>query len=136
MESPPIAQLALTPRDDAKVTPLEVLADFADATRGWVYLERASRHYADQKDQPALVLRHWREGAPPHVDVAFATVPGETNEVRLVILDAPDTEEPLSQAQHTLLLDTFLEALRGYLDTRPDHVRLHVEREQSDTTPS
>jgi len=136
MTSSPIAQLALTPRDDAKVTPLEVLADFADATRGWVYLERASRHYADQKERAALVLRHWRDGAPPHVDVAFAAVPGETTAVRLVILDAPDTEEPLSRAQHTLLLDTFLEALRAYLDTRPDHVQLHVEREQPDTTTS
>jgi len=132
----PIAQLALTPRDDAKVTPLEVLADFADATRGWGYLERASRHYADQKDRPALVLRHRREGAPPHVDVAFATMPGEATAVRLVILDAPDTEEPLSRAQHTLLLDTFLEALRDYLDTRPDHVQLHVERDRPDAATS
>jgi len=31
MDSPPIAQLALTPRDDAK-GPLEVLADFPGAT--------------------------------------------------------------------------------------------------------
>jgi hypothetical protein len=134
MDSPPIAQLALTPHEDAKVTPLEVLADFADATRGWVYLERASRHYAEQKERSALVLRHWREGAPPHVDFAFATVPGETAEVRLVILDAPDTEEPLSRPQHTLLLNTFLEALRDYLDTRPDHVQLRVERDRPDAT--
>jgi len=132
----PIAQFALTPSADAKVTPLEVLADFADATRGWGYLERASRHYAEQKDRPALVLRHRREGTPPHVDVAFATVPGETNEVRLVILDAPDTEAPLSRQQHTLLLDTFLEALRDYLDTRPDHAQLHVERDRPDATTS
>jgi len=40
MAPPPIAQLALIPSADAKVTPLEVLADFADATRGWGYLER------------------------------------------------------------------------------------------------
>jgi hypothetical protein len=136
MDPAPIAQLALTAEETAKLTPLEVLADFADATRGWVYLERASRHYADQKDVPALVLRHWREGAPPHVDFAFAAVPGETDEVRLVILDAPDTEEPLSRKQHTLLLETFLEALRGYLKSRPDHVRLHVERDRPDATAS
>jgi hypothetical protein len=136
MDAPPIAQLVLTPEADAKVTPLEVLADFADATQGWVYLEQASRHYAEQKDRPALMLRHWREGAPPHVDFAFAAVPGTLNEVRLVILDAPDTEEPLSREQHSLLLETFLEALRDYLADRPDHVRLHVERDRPDAATS
>ena len=132
MDSDPIASLALTPATNAKLTPLEVLADFADATRGWVYLERASRHYADEKAVPALVLRHYREGAPPHVDFAFASASADADEVRLVILDAPDTEEPLAQQQHTLLLDTFLEALRDYLSTRPDHVELHVERDRVD----
>jgi len=127
MDTDPIANLALTPTSNAKLTPLEVLADFADATRGWVYLERASRHYADQKAVPALVLRHYREGAPPHIDFAFAATSAESDEVRLVILDAPDTDEPLSEQQHALLLDTLLETLRDYLSTRPDHVDLHVD---------
>jgi hypothetical protein len=136
MDTDPIANLALTPASNAKLTPLEVLADFADATRGWVYLERASRHYADQKAVPALVLRHYREGAPPHVDFAFAAPSDDADEVRLVILDAPDIEEPLSQQQHALLLDTFLEALQDYLSTRPDHVELHVERRSIDPPKS
>jgi hypothetical protein len=129
MDANPIAHIALAAEDGAPLTPLEVLADFADATRGWVYLERASRHYADEKERPALMLRHYREGAPPHVDLAFASMPEHSDEVRLVILDAPDLEEPLSRQQHTLLLETFLEALRGYLSERPDHVRVQVERE-------
>ncbi|PQJ34608.1 hypothetical protein BSZ35_08345 [Salinibacter sp. 10B] len=129
MDTDPIANLALTPTSNAKLTPLEVLADFADATRGWVYLERASRHYADQKAVPALVLRHYRQGAPPHIDFAFASTSAESDEVRLVILDAPDTDEPLSEQQHALLLDTLLETLRDYLSTRPDHVDLHVDRD-------
>lgn len=136
MEANPIAQLALEPEENAKLTPLEILADFADATRGWVYLERASRHYADQKDRAALILRHYREGAPPHVDFAFATRPDETETVDLVILDAPDTDEPLSTDQYGVLLETFLEALRGYLPERGDHVTLHVERDRPDPTSS
>jgi hypothetical protein len=70
------------------------------------------------------------------VDFAFAAVNDDPSEVRLVILDAPDTEEPLSQSQHTLLLDTFLEALRPYLADRSDHVRLHVERDRPDPASS
>ncbi|MFB6249312.1 MAG: hypothetical protein ABEL97_12160 [Salinibacter sp.] len=136
MDPDPIAQLTLTAEENAKLTPLEVLADFADATQGWVYLEQASRHYAEQKEVPALVLRHWRQGAPPHVDFAFAAPSDGDHEVRLVILDAPDTEEPLSREQHTLLLEAFLEALRGYLDARSDPVRLHVERDRPDPTSS
>ncbi len=135
MDSDPIANLALTPASNAKLTPLEVLADFADATRGWVYLERASRHYADQKRLPALVLRHYRGGAPPHVDFAFAATSTDADEVRLVILDAPDTDEHLSQQQHTLLLDTLLDALQNYLSARPDHVELHLERGNVDPSP-
>lgn len=132
----PIAQFSLTPDENAKLTPLEVLADFADATRGWVYLERASRHYAEQKDQPGLVLRHWRNGTPAHVDFAFAADAGSSDEVRLVILDAPDTEEALSREDRAQLLETFLETLRTYLDTRPDHVSLHVQRDSADPTTS
>ena len=132
----PIAQLALTSSENAKLTPLEVLGDFADATQGWVYLERASRHYADQKEQPGLILRHYREGAPPHVDFAFAAVEDPPEEVRLVILDAPDLDETLSDQQHTFLLETFLEALQTYLTDRPDHVGLRVERDRTSPASS
>ena len=130
----PIAHLALTPSETAKLTSLEVLADFADATQGWVYLERDSRHYADQKEVPALVLRHWREGAPNHVDLAFAADPDDTETVHLVILDAPDGNEALAREDRAALLETFLEALRGYLKERPDHVTLHVERDHPNST--
>jgi hypothetical protein len=124
----PIAHLALHPDETAKLTPLEVLADFADATQGWGYLERASRHYADQKDVPALVLRHWRTGTPSHVDLAFAADPDDPDTVRLLILDAPDTGETLSPEERAELLEDLLAALRSYLSERPDHVTLQVER--------
>ena len=128
----PVAHLALSPTENAKLTPLEMLADFADATRGWVYMERDSRHYAKEKGRSALVLRHWREDAPAHVDFAFATVPDNEEEVELVLLDAPDAESPLSQAQRTELVELFLDVLRNYLSDRPDHVTLRIERDQTD----
>lgn len=130
----PIAHLSLSPDENAKLTPLEVLADFADATQGWVYLERASRHYAEQKEVPSLVLRHWREGTPSHVDVAFAADADDSDDVHLVILDAPDVEEDLSPELQADLLEVFLEALRDYLSDRPDHVTLHVERDRPNPT--
>jgi hypothetical protein len=125
----PIAHLALSSDENAKLTPLEVLADFADATQGWVYMERDSRHYAEQKDAPGLVIRHWRDGPPNHVDFAFAADADDPDEVHLVILDAPDADEALSPEQRAELLETFLDALRDYLPERPDHVTLHVERD-------
>jgi len=124
----PIDHLALSSSDNAKLTPLGVLADFADATQGWVYLARASRHYADEKDRPGLVVRHWRKGTPNHVDFAFAVEPSADDTVRLVVLDAPDVEGTLSRDHRAELLETFLAALRKYLGNRPDHVTLHVER--------
>jgi len=136
MDPDPIAQIALTSEENAKLTPLEILADFADATHGWVYLERASRHYADEKAQPALILRHYREGAPPHVDFAFAELDDPPSEVRLVLLDAPDLDESLSDPQHTLLLETFLEALQNYLTERPDQIQLQVERDRTSLSSS
>lgn len=132
----PIAHLALSATEGSKLTPLEILADFADATRGWVYLERASRHYADEKGRSALVLRHWRNATPSHVDFAFATDADDEDSVHLVILDAPDVDETLSQSERADLLETFRGALHTYLEDRSDHVRLHVERDRPDPMAS
>jgi len=125
----PIAHLTLRSDENAKLTPLEVLADFADATQGWVYMERDSRHYADEKGAPGLVIRRWRDGTPSHVDLAFAADAEAPHDVHLVILDAPDAEEALSSEQRADVLETFLDALRDDLAERADHVTLHVERE-------
>lgn len=124
----PIAHLALTPVENSKLTPLEILADFADATRGWVYQERSSRHYAEQKGHPALVIRHWHDDIPVHVDFAFVAAADDSNRVGFVILDAPEKEQPLSRTQRARLIERLLEALQDYLSRRPDHVELHVER--------
>ena len=44
-----VVHLEVTPDADAKLTPLELLEDFADASRDWQYLEHESEHYADRK---------------------------------------------------------------------------------------
>lgn len=132
----PIAHLALSPVENARLTPLEILADFADATRGWVYQERASRHYADQKDRPALVVRHWHDDVPVHVDFAFVAAGDDSNRVGFVILDAPEKEQPLSRKQRARLTERLLNALQDYLSTRPDHVELQVERRDTGSTAS
>lgn len=128
-----VIRLALHPEDHAKVTPLEVLRDFADATPGWSYLEEDSRHYAEVKDAPGLVLRH-RVDPSPNVDLGFAGSPIEDNSLELAVLDRPGSDTPLSPEERSTLLDTFLDAMRTYLDERPDHVKLRVDRERPDPT--
>lgn len=120
-------RLALTPETNAKVTPLEMLEDFAHSTRNWVYLEEASRHYAQEKDAPALVLRR-RVPPSTYVDLAFANRNPETDRLELVLLDEPGTEARLNAEERHQVVESFLEDLREHLQNRPDHVRLHVER--------
>lgn len=124
----PISRLTLTSPSDAKVTPLEVLSDFADATTGWTYLAEDSSHYAERKERPALVLRHRRGIAPAYVDFAFAADPDAADTVGLVVLDAPDAAEPMPAADRAELVETMVTALRDYLQDRPTTVSLGVER--------
>lgn len=127
-----VVRLALHPEEDAKVTPLEVLRDFADATPGWVYLEEDSEHYAEIKDTPGIVLRH-RLDPSTFVDLGFVGSPIGDDTIELAVLDRPGSDTPLSSEVQKALLDTFLAAMRDYLEDRPDHVTLRVER---DTLPS
>lgn len=128
-----LLRLSLHPDDDAKVIPLEVLRDFADVTSGWSYLEEDSRHYSDLKDAPGLILRH-RADLSRYVDLGFVETEADT--VRLAVLDRPDAETSLSASERADRIDTFLDAMHDYLDGRPDHVTLHVERDAADPTAS
>lgn len=130
-----VVRLALHPGEHAKVTPLEVLRDFADATAGWSYLEEDSHHYAEEKNVPGLVIRR-RIDPSTHVDLAFASPSEEDDAVELAVLDRPGSEAFLSSEERRALLDTFLAAMRDYLDERPDHVTLHLEREAADPPSS
>lgn len=128
-----VIRLALHPEENAKVTPLEVLRDFADATPGWSYLEEDSRHYGEIKDIPGLVLRH-RVDPSTYVDLGFVGSSTDPDTVELAVLDRPGSDTPLSAEGRRDLLDTFLDVMRDYLSGRPDHVTLHVERERSGST--
>lgn len=124
---PPIVRLSLQPEEYGKVTPLEVLRDFADVKTGWSYLEEDSRHYADLKDAPGLILRH-RIDPSGYADLGFVGTSSDASTLELAVLDRPDTDASLSPEDRRALLEAFLDEMRAYLDERPDHVTLEVER--------
>jgi hypothetical protein len=127
-----VVHIALTPADGARVTPIELLIDFADASPDWQYLEAASDHYADEKDAPACILRH-RHAALQYVDVAFcASDPDVLTDVELVLVDAPSPERALSLEERNDVVDAFLREMHEYLRGRPDHAELQVEKESVD----
>jgi hypothetical protein len=128
-----VVRLSLRPADHAKVVPLEVLRDFADVTTGWSYLAEDSQHYSDLKDVPSLILRH-RAGRVGYVDLGFVETAPET--VQLAVLDRPNTDAPLPSDARADLLEAFLDAMRDYLSSRPDHVSLKVDRDAADPTSS
>lgn len=127
-----VVRLSLRPDEDAKVTPLEVLRDFADVRTGWGYLEEDSRHYAELKGTPGAILRH-RTDPSTYVDLGFAGAVPDSNTLDLAVLDRPGSDAPLSSDERAALIDTFLDAMRDYLSARPDHVALHVERDPADS---
>lgn len=128
---PSVIRLSVRPSEHGKVTPFEVLRDFADVKTDWSYLEEDSRHYADLKNAHSLILRHRIEPSA-YIDLGFVGSSSEPSTLDLAVLDRPDTETPLSADEREALLDAFLDAMRDYLSTRPDHVTLHVERDTAD----
>lgn len=130
-----IVRLALHSNQQGKVTPLEVLRDFADATSDWSYLEDDSQHYAEVKNAPGLVIRH-RTGPSSYVDLGFVSPSTESDTVELVVLDRPGSDPPLSPQDRSALLDTFVGVMRDYLRDRPDHVLLEVEENRPNPATS
>lgn len=130
-----VVHIEITPDVHAKLTPLELLEDFADASRDWQYLDGASDHYAQLKKRPACILRHRRDGVPHFVDLGFAaTNPDDTSDIELIILDTPSPEQRLGLAERNQVVDDFIQRFRQYLASRPRHATLHVEKE--DVEPS
>lgn len=130
-----VVRLALRSAEDAKVTPSEVLRDFSDATPGWVFLEEDSRHYADVKDAASLVVRH-RIAPSTYVDLAFTGAVANKDTLELAVQDPAASDTQLSGSERKKQIEAFLEAMRDYLDTRPDHVTLEVEQREPGETVS
>lgn len=130
-----IVRLVLKPDEDAKVTPREVLRDFSDATPGWSFLEKDSRHYAKVKDAAGLVIRHRVEPAT-YVDLAFTGSFTSGATLELAVLDPPASDIELTGAERRELMEAFLDQMQSYLRTRPDHVTLEVENQRPNRTPS
>jgi len=124
---PTVVRLSLQPEEHGRVTPFEVLRDFADVTAGWGYLEEDSRHYTELKDAPGLLLRH-RIDSSAYVDLGFVGASPESNTLELVVLDRPGSDAPMSPDERADLVNAFLDAMRDYLSERPDHVTLEVEQ--------
>jgi hypothetical protein len=123
-----VVRLSLRPEEDAKVTPLEVLRDFADVQAGWSYLEEDSRHYTDLKGAPGAILRH-RIDSSTYVDLGFVGTAADSSTVDLAVLARPGGDTQLSPDERADLVDTFLDAMREYLSGRPDHVTLQLEQD-------
>jgi len=121
-------RLSLRPDEDAKVTPLEVLRDFADVQAGWSYLEEDSRHYTDLKGAPGAILRH-RIDSSTYVDLGFVGTATDPSTVDLAVLDRPGGDTLLSSDERADLINTFLDAMREYLSERPEHVTLQVDQD-------
>jgi hypothetical protein len=138
-----ILDVTLAPTDDAKLTPLETLRDFAYTSPGWHYLEDASRHYADEKGANACILRHHVLDGSADVDLAFARH-GEPQALRLTIIqpggeggneggnESGAAERDFSTEQRNEIAEHFLEHLRAHLDQQGRHAELHVERGEAD----
>jgi hypothetical protein len=138
-----IVGIALTPEPDARVTPVELLRDFADAAGYWSYLERDSRHYADVKDVPACILRYRAADDAQYVDLAFAADAASSNAeggtstesgafqvpLRLAVMDTSRGESELERATRHEAVQALVRHLRDYLADRPRHATLHVETE-------
>lgn len=125
-----IVHIEIIPDTNAKLTPLELLEDFADASPDWQYLDEESTHYAQVKNRPSCILRQRRDGTPRYVDFGFAASnPANTKDIELVILDAPSPEQALTLAERDAVINGFLQHFRQYLSGRPGHASLHVEKE-------
>jgi len=128
-----VVHIELTPGPNAKLTPLELLEDFADASRGWQYLEDESVHYAEVKHRPACILRHQYTGTARYVDFGFAAAnPSDTNDIELIILDTPSAQDALTLEERNAVVDGFIQHMQQYLGGRPGHASLRVEKEDVD----
>lgn len=128
-----VVHIAITPDEQAKLIPLELLEDFADASPDWHFLEDESTHYAEVKSVPACVLRHRHADERRYVDFAFAaTDPSNPNDVELVILDAPDPQQELSLEERNDVVNNFIQHFREYLTGRPGHASLRVAKDDVD----
>jgi hypothetical protein len=130
-----IIDVALAPTDDAKLTPLEVLRDFAYASPGWHYLEDASRHYAGEKNHDACILRHHVLDGSTDVDLAFSLRPDSPKDdqaLHLTIVRPKDAERDFTTEERDEIVQHFLEHLNAHLDAQGRHADLHVERGEAE----
>lgn len=127
-----IAGLTITHDEQSKTTPLELLKDFADTSADWHFLERASSHYADAKNVPAIVVRHHSEDASVETDLGFvACAAHEPCDFHLAVVTAVGTQDALSREHRQEEIAHFVRDFGSYLDTRNSDHRLEVSEQEA-----
>lgn len=126
----PDVTVHLAPTSAAKVTPLELLEDFADAQPNWLFLEHETRHYAVEKGVAACVVRYASANGLRDADLVFAAEHlQEHTTTRLTLVAAAADHEELDPVEQQRIVDRFLDAFHGYLQRREGHVQLRVVRQ-------
>lgn len=127
-----IAGLTITHEEQSKVTPLELLKDFSDTSSDWHFLEQASSHYADEKNVPAIIVRHQDEEASVEADLGFvACAAHEPCDFHLAVVTAVGTREPLSREHRQEEIAHFARDFGAYLDHRNSNHRLDVSEQEA-----
>lgn len=125
----PIADLAIKPHQQAPVTPLELLKDFADTSSEWHVLENVSSCYANVKNAPAVVMRHRTFPKLEETDLGFvATEPAEKTTFRLAVVAPASVEENLTARDQQETIHDFAESFQGYLSERAVETHLDVKQ--------
>lgn len=128
-----VIDVQIEPVDSAKVTPRELLEDFADLHPAWHFLEDESGHYTHEKGVPACVLRYVNPSGVASFDLVFSSQ--ETHEhssFRLVLLDPAPPKEQLRLEKRNAVIERFVEAFSDYLERRHLHAHLHVVEKDVD----
>lgn len=122
-----ITGIEILPRDGAVVTPRELLEDFADHTQRWLFLERETEHYASERGQPSVLLRHHRSQKPFEVNFIFVASDGRHGAYNLRLV-APDDGNPdsLDARDHQRAMEAFRQDFEAYLAERNQPLRLDV----------
>lgn len=122
-----ITGIEILPRDQAVVTPRELLEDFADHTARWGYLERETEHYTTERDQPSILLRHRQRQDPLELNFIFVSRDGLHGAFHLRLI-APHNGDPssLTARHHQEAMEQFTTDFQSYLDRCNKPLRLKV----------
>ena len=119
-----VIRIEIAPGPAQRVTPSEILEDFADVMPAWYFEEEDSLLYGSTRGTEAVVLQTL-DAEHGLVDFAFASDeagPGSSLALRLVLQHT--SHDPLQDSGRRRLTDRLLTDISTYLRQRPDLVRI------------